>query len=99
MKRKGWAEPYKSFVKDLQTKPKWFSCGNKMLIAERLFQLKEKLRMSYAEIARTLGISRQAVHTYFTADENLTIDTISKLLFAMGYEIQNISFKKIKLEE
>lgn len=49
---------------------------------------REELELSYAEIARRMGVSRQRVHKLFSGTQNSTIGSLVKLALVLGCNIR-----------
>jgi transcriptional regulator with XRE-family HTH domain len=56
----------------------------------------EEKKWSQAELARAMGVTPQYISRIVKAEENLSLETISKLESALGYELVNVSSPKIQ---
>ena len=55
----------------------------KLHLAEVFYDLRQKNKMSQQELAKTVGVSQPCIARVEDGEENLTIETIAKLLLAL----------------
>lgn len=56
----------------------------KLIMAEKLVEVRERQGMTQAELARRLGVSQQVISRIESAENNLTLTTLIKLLAVYG---------------
>jgi transcriptional regulator with XRE-family HTH domain len=82
------AKSYKEFRKDLIREGhvdelSLMIAGVKLVFAEAFYQLREKHNMTQAQLAKAIGVSQPYIARIEDGEENLTIETMAKLLFAL----------------
>ncbi|MEI8013099.1 MAG: helix-turn-helix transcriptional regulator [Candidatus Omnitrophota bacterium] len=67
----------------------------KVLLTQKIAEIRKKSRIDQKTLAHRLGVSQQVISRIETGENNnLTIDTLSKLAQALGHTVR-ISFHKV----
>ena len=56
----------------------------KLIMAEKLVEIREKQGMTQSELAKRLGVSQQVISRIESAENNLTLTTLIKLMAVYG---------------
>ena len=71
----------------------------KVLLTQKIAEMRKKSRLNQKALADRLGVSQQVVSRIETGEnENLTIDTLTRLARALGHKVR-ISFHKAAKNE
>jgi len=81
------------WLEELRQTPEYIAEGMALDLTFECERRREQLEMSYADVARAMGVSRQHVHKLFSGTQNSTIGSLVKLALALGCEL-NISLGK-----
>ncbi len=68
----------------------------KVLLIQKIAEIRDKSKLNQKELARRLGVSQQLISRIETGkNDNLTIDTLIRLTRALGHKIK-VSFHKAR---
>ena len=75
----------------------------KVLLTQKIAEMRKKSHLNQKALADRLGVSQQVVSRIETGqNENLTIDTLTRLAFALGHKVkisfQNATKNEVSLE-
>jgi len=71
----------------------------KVLLTQKIAEMRRKSHLNQRDLADRLGVSQQVISRIETGEnENLTIDTLTRLARALGHKVR-ISFHKATKDE
>jgi predicted transcriptional regulator len=105
MKKSGYK--LKSFKKDLKSELKrskgfehaYHEEMAKLRVAQKLIEIREKLRLTQNDIAKKMGVSQQLVSRVESGSENMTLETLVKFVEALGFAVKIQFFHAKKKKE
>lgn len=83
---------FKQLIETAEKTPEFHAQGICIEVAEVLFKYRQKHKLSKAEMARKLGISRAGYQKYEKADFNFSVKTLVKIAMAIGSKLE-VNFK------
>ena len=72
--------------------------GAKLMLSELIYDLRHAKKMSQKELAKAIGVSQPYIAKIEDGEENLTIETIVKLLSALNIRLSIRPEKKSKAD-
>lgn len=76
------------WIAEIEASPEYHAEGLAMDLTCEFERRREELGLSYADIARAMGVSRQRVHTIFSGTQNSTIGSLVKVAMVLGCNIK-----------
>lgn len=84
--------------KGLMTEEGLELAGAKLMLSELMYDLRKTKKMSQKELAKAIGVSQPYIAKIEDGEENLTIETIVKLLSALNIRLSIRPEKKQKTD-
>jgi len=81
-------ERTKKWLDEMAAMPESIAEGIALDLALEFEKRRDELGLSYAEIARRMGVSRQRVHRLFSGTQNSTIGSLLKLALVLGCDLK-----------
>ncbi|MEO0050517.1 MAG: helix-turn-helix transcriptional regulator [candidate division WOR-3 bacterium] len=82
-----YGERYKELVKGFEKDPEYWVEYLKLVFSEEIGRLMDQRKMSRAELARKLGVSRAYITRLFRGTFNPTLETLVKIALALDARV------------
>lgn len=92
------SEYFVDLYRELENKPEYWFAALRVQVIETISKLMEKNCVTQAELARRMKVNRAYLSRILQAKENLTLETISKIFFNLGYGIVSADFNLLTLQ-